>query len=163
VGEVTRLLFVFVAAVVAASLVAATSVAAAGVATPVHFSATFPFPFTDTDTCGFPIDVNLQVDLHGTVFLDAQGNFQSAIVEQNIVGTDTANGVTVRDATHYVDFMDSLGGVKGVGLDFHVQNGGLILRNAGYLAINPDGSVAFVHGPHPFPTGDISAFCEAFS
>ena len=158
-----RLLSILVAAVVAASLVAATSVTAAGAATPVHFSATFPNPFTDTESCGFPIDVSLQVDLHGTLFLDDQGNIEKAIIEQNIVGTDTANGVTLRDATHYVDIVDSLGGVKEVGLDFHVQNGGLILRNAGYLAINPDGSVAFVHGPHPFPTGDISAFCAAFS
>ena len=87
--------------------------------------------FTDTDSCGFPIDVNLQARVVGTLFLDSQGNIQGAIMEQNVVGTDTANGVTTRDATHYVDFFDSLGGVKEVGLDFHVQNGGLVLRNAG--------------------------------
>jgi hypothetical protein len=132
-------------------------------ASPVHFSLTKPVVFTDTDSCGFPIEVNLEATLVGTVFLDSQGNMQSLIVEQNIVGTDTANGVTLRDATHYVDFFDSLGGVKEVGLDFHVQNGGLVLRDAGYLAINPDGSVAFVHGPHPFPTGDIAPFCAAFA
>jgi hypothetical protein len=160
---VRRLLLIFPLAIVAASLVAPASVPAARAATPVHFSATFPNPFTDTDSCGFPIDVNLQVTLVGTLFLDSQGNIQRAIVEQNIVGTDTANGVTLRDATHYVDFIDSLGGTKEVGLDFHVQNGGLILRNAGYLATNPDGSIAFVAGPHPFPDGDISAFCAAFS
>ena len=139
------------------------TVSVAGAATPLHFALTKPNDFTDTDTCGFLIDVNLQVDLHGTLFLDSQGNVEKAIVEQNIVGTDTANGVTLRDATHYVDIFDSLGGVKEVGLDFHVQNGGLILRNAGYLMMNPDGSVGFVAGPHPFPTGDISAFCAAFS
>jgi hypothetical protein len=132
-------------------------------ASPVHFSLTKPVVFTDTDSCGFPIEVNLEATLVGTVFLDSQGNMQSLIVEQNIVGTDTANGVTLRDATHYVDFFDSLGGVKEVGLDFHVQNDGLVLRDAGYLAINPDGSVAFVHGPHPFPTGDITPFCAAFA
>jgi len=160
---VRRLLLILLPAVVAALLTAAASVPAARAATPVHFTLTKPNDFTDTDTCGFPIDVNLQVDLHGTFFLDSQGNIERAIVEQNIVGTDTANGVTLRDATHYVDIMDSLGGVKEVGLDFHVQNGGLILRNAGYLMMNPDGSVGFVAGPHPFPTGDISAFCAAFS
>jgi hypothetical protein len=159
---VRRLVLISLAAA-AASLVAAGSVPVARAATPVHFTLTKPDVFTDTDSCGFPIDVNLQVNLVGTLFLDSQGNFQRMIVEQNIVGTDTANGVTLRDATHYVDFFDSLGGMKEVGLDFHVQNGGLILRNAGYLAISPDGSVAFVAGPHPFPTGDISAFCAAFS
>lgn len=151
------------AVVLAASLVALVSVGSAQAATPLHFSSTQPVVFTDTDTCGFPIEVNLQANVVGTLFLDSEGNIQSAIIQQSIVGTDSANGVTTRDAVHYVDFFDSLGGVKEVGLDFHVQNGGLVLRNAGYVFTNPDGSVGFTAGPHPFPTGDISAFCAAFS
>ena len=151
------------AVLAAASVVALMAVAAAQAAAPVQFRFTKPVVFTDTDSCGFPITVNLEADVVGRTFLDAEGNVQSAIVEQSVVGTDTANGITLRDATHYIDFFDSLGGVKEVGLDFHVQNGGLILRDAGYIRFNPDGSVAFVNGPHPFPTGDISAFCAAFS
>jgi hypothetical protein len=137
---------------------------AAQAARAVHFSFTAPVVFTDTTTCGFPIDVNLQANVVGTAFFNSQGVFQGAIVHQNVVGTDTANGVTLRDATHYVDHINSLGVViKEVGLDFHVQNGGLVLRDAGYIRFNADGSVAFIRGPHPFTEGDTAAFCAAFS
>jgi hypothetical protein len=155
--------FAFAVLLGVAATAASFHVDVARAASPVHFSLTKPVAFTDTDSCAFPIEVNLEATLVGTVFLDSQGNIQSVIVEQNVVGTDTANGVTLRDATHYADFFDPLGDVKEVGLDFHVQNGGLILRDAGYLTINPDGSVAFVRGPHPFPTGDIAPFCAAFA
>jgi hypothetical protein len=135
----------------------------AGAAGPVHFRFTVPVSLTDTTTCGFPIDVNLQATVVGKAFFDSQGNFQRAIVEQNVVGTDTANGITTRDATQYVDFFDSLGGDKEVGLTFHVQDPGVVLRDAGYIQFNPDGSVAFVHGPHPFLDGDTASFCAALS
>jgi hypothetical protein len=152
---------------VIASLVtmyAVTFASSAQASTPIHFSFTSPNVFTDTDTCVFPIAVNLQVNLVGTVFLDSQGNPESAIFEQNVVGTDTANGVTLRDATHYVDHFDALGGDRQVGLVFHVQfeGGGVVLRDAGLLDINPDGSIALVRGPHPFTEGDTTAFCAAF-
>ena len=139
-------------------------VSAAQAATPVHFSGTMPVVFTDTTTCGFPIDVNLQANVVGTAFFDSQGVFQGAIVENNVIGTDTANGVTLRDATHYVDHYNSFNVVtKELGLDFDVRNGGLVLRDAGYIRFNPDGSVAFIRGPHPFTEGDTAAFCAAFS
>ena len=48
-------------------------------------------------------------------------------------------------------------------LTFHVLGQGLVLRDAGYILINPDGSVAFVNGPHPFMAGDTAAFCTALS
>jgi hypothetical protein len=132
-------------------------------ATPVHFSFTNTVSFTDTTTCGFPIDVNLQATVVGTAFLDNQGNLESVTVEQGVVGTDSANGITLRDATHYVDFFNSLGGDKEVGLTFHVQDDGVVLQDAGYILFNPDGSVAFVQGPHPFLAGNTAAFCAALS
>lgn len=160
-----RMRFAPVALAGVAAAAAFVSVHAADAATPIQFRFTQPVVFTDTETCGFPINVNLVATVVGRVFLDSQGNFESMTVEQGVVGTDSANGITTRDAVHYVDFFDSLGGVKEVGLDFHVQapGGGLVLRNAGYILFNPDGSVGFEAGPHPFPTGDISAFCAAFS
>jgi hypothetical protein len=144
-------------------ILAALPVSAAEAATPVQFRFTMPVVFTDTQTCGFPIDVNLQADVHGTAFFESQGIFQGAIMENNVVGTDTANGVTLRDATHFVDHIDSLGADKQTGLIFRVQNGGLVLRDAGYIQFNPDGSVALIHGPHSFTEGDATAFCAAFS
>lgn len=153
------------AVTVAALLLVLLPVTAAQAATPVHFSFTMPVVFTDTATCGFPINVNLLANVHGTAFLDAQGNPQRVIIEQGVVGTDSANGITLRDATHYVDHINSLGADKQTGLTFHVQGKGegVVLRDAGYIMINPDGSVAFTHGPHPFLEGDTAAFCAALS
>jgi hypothetical protein len=153
------------AAAVAALLLVFLPVTAAQAATPVHFSFTMPVVFTDTATCGFPINVNLLATVHGTAFLDAQGNPQRVIIEQGVVGTDSANGSTLRDATHYVDHINSLGADKQTGLTFHVQGKGegVVLRDAGYIMFNPDGSIAFTHGPHPFLDGDTAAFCAALS
>jgi hypothetical protein len=99
---------------------------------------------------------------HGGHF-DAQGNFQNAIVETNGVGTNSANGITLRETDHFVDFFNSAGYDKEVGLSVHLQDGGVVILNAGYILFNPDGSVAFVHGPHAFLEGDTAAYCAALS
>lgn len=72
-------------------------VTAAHAATPVHFTFTETESFTDTTSCGFPIALNLQSKHVGTAFVDAQGNVQRIIVETNTVGTDSANGITLRE------------------------------------------------------------------
>jgi hypothetical protein len=99
----------------------------------------------------------------GTVFLDAQGNFQRAIVETNAVVTNSANGITLPETDHFVDFFNSAGYDKQVGLPIHIQDGGVVIRDAGYLLFNPDGSVAVIHGPHPLLEGDTAALCAALS
>jgi hypothetical protein len=136
---------------------------AAHAATPVHFQNTETESFTDTTTCGFPIALNFQSKHVGTAFFDAQGNFQRAIVETNAVGTNSANGITLRETDHVVDFYNSAGYDKQVGLPIHIQDGGVVIRDAGYILFNPDGSVAFIHGPHPFLVGDTAAYCAALS
>ena len=137
--------------------------AAAHAATPVHFNFTETVSFTDTTSCSFPITVNLQSNQVGAAFFDAQGNFQSVIIEQNTVGTDSANGITLRETDHYVDFFNSAGYDKEVGLPIHIQDGGVVIRDAGYILFNPDGSVVFIHGPHPQLEGDTAAVCAALS
>lgn len=137
--------------------------AAQAAATPFHFKFTSPDSFTD-DSCGFPVDVNVQDSGVVTVFFDAQGNPQSATVETNTVGTNSANGITLRVTGHYVDFFNfSTGYDKETGLPIHVQDGGVVIRDAGYLLFNPDGSVAVIHGPHPQLEGDIAGYCAALS
>ena len=138
-------------------------VTAAHAATPVHFTFTDSGTFTDTTSCSFPITVSFQGNHVGTAFFDAQGNFQSAIVETNSVGTDSANGITLRETDHFVDFFNSAGYDKEVGLPIHIQDGGVVIRDAGYILFNPDGSVAFIHGPHPQLEGDTAALCAALS
>ena len=85
------------AAVLAAGafLVAMMPVTAAQAAGPEQFKGTAPISFTDTTTCGFPIAVNVQDSFVGRVFFDVQGNLQSVTIEQNIVGTESANGITL--------------------------------------------------------------------
>jgi hypothetical protein len=138
-------------------------VSAAHAATPVHFKFTETESFTDITTCGFPIALNFQSKHVGTAFFDAQGNFQRAIVETNAVGTDSANGITLRETDHFVDFFNSAGYDNEVGLPIHIQDAGVGIRDAGYILFNPDGSVAFIHGPHPFLEGDTAAYCAALS
>ena len=158
-----RRLFVAIPLVALLFGVIACSAATAQAATPSQFSFTQPVSFTDSTTCGFPIDVNLQATIVGRAFFDNQGVLQGVTVEQGVVGTDSANGITLRDTTHYVDFFNSLGGDKEVGLTFHVLGDGVVLRDAGYILFNSDGSVAFVYGPHPFLGGDTAPFCAALS
>jgi len=145
-------------------LLALVPVTAAQAAGPEQFKGTAPISFTDTTTCGFPIAVNVQDSFVGRVFFDVQGNLQSVTIEQNIVGTESANGVTLRESDHYVEFINvSTGGFKEVGLSIKIQGGAVVIRDAGYVSVNPDGTVAFAHGPHPFLEGDTAAFCAALS
>lgn len=147
-----------------AFLLALVPVTAAQAAGPERFQGTEPISFTDTTTCGFPIAVNVQDSFVGRTFFDAQGNIQSVTIEQNIVGTESANGITLPESDHYVEFLNfSTGSASEVGLSVHIQGGGAVIRDAGYVVFNPDGSVAVVHGPHPILDGDTAAFCAALS
>ena len=152
------------AAVAAGVLILAlVPITAAQATAPVQFKFTETESFTDTTTCSFPIALNFHVNTVGRVFSDAQGNIQRIIIEENVVGTDSANGITLRESDHFVDIINSVGSDKEVGLPIHIQGGGVVIRDAGYILFNPDGSVAFIHGPHPFLEGDTAAYCAALS
>jgi hypothetical protein len=134
-------------------------VTAAQAAAPEQFKDTEQISITDTETCGFPVAVDVQDSFVGRTFFDAQGNPQSVTIEQNIVGTRSANGITLRESDHYVEFINvSTGGFKGVGLSIKIQGGAVVIRDAGYVSVNPDGTVAFARRPHPFLEGDTAAF-----
>jgi len=84
--------------------------------------------------------------------------------EQNIVGTESANGITLPTSSHFVEFINfSTGGAKEVGLSIKIQDGAVVIRDAGYVLVNPDGTVAVIHGPHPILDGDTAALCAALS
>ncbi len=146
-------------------LLVAASAGSALAAAPVQFRFTETVSFTDDTSCSFPIALNFQVDIVGRVFFDAQGNFQSAIVQQNVIGTDSANGKTLSETDHNVDFFNAAGYDKTVGLPIHVRlsGGGVVIRDAGYVLFDPDGSVAFIRGPHPQLEGNTAALCAALS
>jgi hypothetical protein len=140
--------------------------ATAQAAAPSQFRQSFPFTSTDTTTCSFPIVTSLQVDLVGRAWLDSQGNFVRATVENTNIGTDTGNGVTLRENDHWVDHFAASGFDKQTGLEIQIRHRGVVVRDAGYIVFAPDGSITVVHGPHPFIEGDpaaIAAYCAAFS
>jgi hypothetical protein len=153
------------AAAVAAGafLLALVPVTAAQAAGPEQFKGTVPISFTDTTMCGFPIAVNVHDSFVGRTFFDAQGNLQSVTIEQNIVGTESANDITLPTSSHYVEFINANGGAKQVGLAIKIQDGGVVIRDAGYISVNPDQTIAFTHGPHPVLDGDTAALCAALS
>jgi hypothetical protein len=153
------------AAAVAAGafLLALTPGTAAQAAGPDHFKGSEPISFTDTTTCSFPIAVNVQDSFVGRLFFDAQGNLQSITIEQNIVGTESSSVTTLPTSSHYVEFINATGATKQVGLGIKIQDGGVVIRDAGYVSLNPDGSVAFTHGQHPVLEGDTAALCAALS
>jgi hypothetical protein len=50
-------------------------------------------------------------------------------------------------------------------LPSHIQGGGagVLIRGAGFILFNPDGTVAFLHGPHPQLDGDTAVPCAALA
>src|SRR5262249_26216968 len=109
------------AAAAGAFLLAFVPVTAAHAATTIHFTFTTSDSFTDTTSCSFPITATFQGNSVGTAFFDAQGNFQKAIIETNAVLADSANGITLRETDHWVDFFNSAGYDKVTGLPIHIK------------------------------------------
>jgi len=147
-----------------AFLLAVMPVTAAQAAGPEQFRFTVPLSLTDTTSCAFPIAINVVDNVVGRLFFDAQGNLQSIDQRQNITGTESANGITLPTSSHFVEFINvAAGGAKEVGLAIKVQGGAVIIRDAGILVFNADGTVGFIAGPHPSFEGDTVALCAALS
>jgi hypothetical protein len=139
-------------------------VAAAQAAGPEQFRFTEPLSMTDTTSCAFPIAVNVVDNVVGRAFFDAQGNLVQVDLEQNITGTESANGISLPTSSHFVEFLNfATNGAKQVGLSIKVQGGAVVIRDAGIIVFNPDGTVGFIAGPHPSFEGDTAALCAALS
>ena len=134
-------------------------------AAPSQFRFTATESFTDTTSCSFPIEVNLTITHVGRAYFDNVGNFLGLTDHADIIGTDAANGITLKESDHSVEMWDSSGAHKEVGLPIHIQGvgGGLVIRDAGLLFFNPDGTLAYMHRPHPQLLGDTASLCAAFS
>ena len=118
----------------------------------------------DANTCDFPIVVTLDYSIGRHDLYDRSGQFRQGFLVVNIVGTDSANGVTLAESEHYVIHSFADGTVKETGLTARatLPGGGLVVRDAGTFARYPDGSVAMVRGPHPILGGDTDEYCAAF-
>src|SRR5262249_39562852 len=76
--------------------------------------------FTDASSCSFPIEVNLTVTTVGRDYFDNAGNFLGEALHYDIIGTDTANGITLKESDHYQDVFYPSDVVKEVGVPIHI-------------------------------------------
>jgi hypothetical protein len=123
------------------------------------------FHYVDNSVCGFPLLFDYSRSVRSTVFFDGQGEPTLVRFHIAIIGTDTANGVTLEDdAAH--NSVDNLvtGSETRVGIEFLVKapRGGVISLGGGKVVVDANGSVTFEAGPHPFLDGDLDAYCAAF-
>jgi uncharacterized protein YhfF len=120
--------------------------------------------YVDDEVCapeGFAVSVH-QVEVGDfQVFLDAEGDFVKAIVHISYVAEITAHGITIHESDRWQSFFYPDGTSRDVGLTVHIKGpGGIVQQDAGQIGFNADGSVAYVHGPHPQALGET--FCSAF-
>jgi hypothetical protein len=109
-------------------------------------------------------DVNATQHEYGrfTVFSDKDGDFVKAIVYFNYDATISANGITLveRDTWTTTEYAD--GTSRAVGLTVHIQGpGGIVVRDAGQIVFNADGTVNYIRGPHEQFSG--VGFCPALT
>ena len=119
---------------------------------------------TDETSCGFPIVMTLDYRIVRRDYFDRFGNVERTTIHVQLVGTDTANGVSLDESDHYTIHVDAEGIQRLTGLTMHarVPGGGVVSRDAGQFTRLPDGSIGLVRGPHPGLTGDTAAYCAAF-
>ena len=123
--------------------------------------------FVDTEVCAaapWQFDVNATEHEYGfsTFFFDQEGNFVKGIVHVNYDATISANGITLveRDRWTFTAYAD--GTFRQTGLTAHIQGpGGIVIRDAGQIVFNPDGSVNYIRGPHEQLSG--VSFCPALT
>jgi hypothetical protein len=129
---------------------------------PDHGSFSFGDAFVDAEVWapeGFDVDVIETQSGHFEVFFNADGSFKRALVHQTAFFTISANGHTINESDHWQTSYYADGSSRQVGLTVHIQGpGGIVQLDAGQIAFNPDGSVAYIHGPHPQFEGQTFCF-----
>ena len=140
----------------------------AGATPPEHGTFDLGFnSFVDTEVCAaapWQFDVNATEHEYGrfTVFSDKDGNFVKAIVHTSYTADITAHGITMHESDHWQSFFYPDNTSREVGLTVHINSpDGIVQQDASQLGFNDDGSVAYVHGPHPQALGET--FCSAFA
>lgn len=154
---------------VLAGLVASMAAAPAAAAMPPERS-TVPTDvhFTDTEVCGFPIDVSFVGSIAITSFFDNDGN----LIRVQGVGSDVAtvtnpaNGKTAAGVDHFLRVEDVESGesaVLGLFLHLNFPGAGIVMIDAGNITRDAEGNVIHQAGPHQLEAGDFSALCEALA
>jgi len=139
-----------------------TPAALASAPTFLHFGGSFSE--VDTETCGFPIQLQGEFTDDVQFFYDAGGNLDHSLNHIQLRGTDSANGISLADTADFMHTFDFTTGVDGdIGLPGHVRlpNGGTVTIEAGRVLTDAQGNPQFVAGKHQFLEGDLSAYCRA--
>ena len=106
---------------------------------------------TDATSCAFPIVMTLDYRIARRDHLDRAGNVRQSTIHVQLVGEDSANGVSLTESDHYTIHIDAEGNQRLTGLTMHARlpGGGLVARDAGQFTRLADGSIGLVRGPHP--------------
>ena len=136
--------------------------APAQAAAPDHFTFSSTDTFVDTEVCapeGFAVNATESETGDVRVYLNADGSFKQAIVHLTYVATISANGHTIHESDRWQEFYYP-DGSRMAGLSVHIKGpGGIVQQDAGQVVFNSDGTVAYIHGPHPQFLGET--FCSA--
>ena len=134
-------------------------------AVPDHGTFSSIMDYVDDEVCapeGFAVSVHEVETGNFQVFLDADGNFIKAIVHYSYVADITAHGITIHESDRWQSNFYPDGTSRDVGLTVHSKGpGGIVQQDAGGIGFTEDGSVTYVHGPHPQALGET--FCSAFT
>jgi hypothetical protein len=129
---------------------------------PAHGTFSDTETFVDTEVCapeGFAVDVTQTETGAYRLFFDTDGNFTMAIVHMTYVAKISANGHTIYESDRWQDYFAADGTSRQVGLTVHIKGpGGIVQQDAGQIGFNEDGSVAYIHGPHPQAEGQTFCF-----
>ena len=153
-------------------IVAALTLSFAGTsaaATPDIF--TFPINETFVDdgasaACGFQILATNTGTARVEVFFDNTGAPVRVQVEENVIESFTANGVTINGAGHTLDVFDLLNGTEtltGLVIRVPLPGGGILYLDRGRLVFDENGNLVFEAGPHPSLHGDFDGLCAALT
>lgn len=124
--------------------------------------------FVDPDVCAaapWGFDVNVVQHEYGffDVFFNQDGSDAKAVVHQNYDATISANGKTIveRDTWETTFYPD--GTSRFTGSSVHIQGpSGIVVKDAGQVVFNEDGTVNYAHGPHEQLIDNVS-FCPALA
>jgi hypothetical protein len=133
-------------------------------APPEEFTLTGTTIATDLTSCAFPVVMELDYRIVRRDYLDRAGQLKHRIIHVQLVGTDSANGISLDESDHYTIHVSADETERLTGLTMHARlpGGGLVTRDAGSFVRAPDGSIDLVRGPHPALLGDTEAYCRAF-
>jgi hypothetical protein len=152
----------------AVSMVALLFAGTASAVTPFRGSFDDTQVFVDSEVCAaapWGFDVNVVQHEYGffDVFFNQDGSFAKLISHVNYDATISANGKTIveRDTWAFTFYPDETARVTGSTV--HIQGpGGIVVRDAGQVVFNADGSINYARGPHQQLIDNVS-FCPALA